>query len=125
MKKITIVLASALMCGAGALAQEQPDSVRVEQLQEVVVSAVRASKEAPFSVSNIDRASLKEFSTTGKELPALFARTPGVVAWSENGVGTGTSYMRIRGAGGSRINVTLDGVPLNSPRSMRSNGSSG
>ena len=115
MKKITFVLASALLCGIGALAQEQPDSLKVEQLQEVVVSAVRASKEAPFSVSNIDRKSLKEFSTTGKELPALFARTPGVVAWSENGVGTGTSYMRIRGAGGSRINVTLDGVPLNSP----------
>ena len=115
MNKSTFVLASVLLCGAGAMAQEQPDSVRVEQLQEVVVSAVRASKEAPFSVSNIDRKSLKEFSTTGKELPALFARTPGVVAWSENGVGTGTSYMRIRGAGGSRINVTLDGVPLNSP----------
>lgn len=45
----------------------------------------------------------------------LIAHTPGVIAWSENGVGTGTSYMRIRGAGGSRINVTLDGVPLNSP----------
>ena len=45
----------------------------------------------------------------------LFARTPGILAWSENGVGTGTSYLRIRGAGGSRINVTLDGVPLNSP----------
>ena len=115
MNRITLVIASALLCGITAVAQEQPDSIRVEQLQEVVVSAVRASKEAPFSVSNIDRKSLKEFSTTGKELPALFARTPGVVAWSENGVGTGTSYMRIRGAGGSRINVTLDGVPLNSP----------
>ena len=91
------------------------DSLLVEQLQEVIVSAVRAAKDAPFAVSNIDRASLKSFSNTGKELPALFARTPGVLAWSENGVGTGTSYLRIRGAGGSRINVTLDGVPLNSP----------
>ena len=91
------------------------DSLLVEQLQEVVVSAVRASKDAPFAVANIDRESLKSFSTTGKELPMLFARTPGILAWSENGVGTGTSYMRIRGAGGSRINVTLDGVPLNSP----------
>ena len=38
-----------------------------------------------------------------------------MLAWSENGLGTGTTYMRIRGAGDSRINVTLDGVPLNSP----------
>ena len=115
MKKITVVIATALLCGAGAMAQDQPDSLKVEQLQQAVVSAVRASKEAPFSVSNIDRTSLRDFSSTGKELPALFARTPGVIAWSENGIGTGTSYMRIRGAGGSRINVTLDGVPLNSP----------
>ena len=38
-----------------------------------------------------------------------------MLAWSENGVGTGTVYMRMRGAADSRINVTVDGVPLNSP----------
>ena len=96
-------------------AQAPADSVAVIQLQEAVVGAVRASSDAPFAVANISRGQLKEFSATGIELPMLFARTPGVIAWSENGVGTGTSYMRIRGAGGSRINVTLDGVPLNSP----------
>ena len=79
------------------------------------MSAVRAAKDAPFAVANIRRAELQEFSSSGRELPLLFARTPGILAWSENGVGTGTSYLRIRGAGGSRINVTLDGVPLNSP----------
>jgi len=107
-----------LLLGAAAsfsAAAQQPDSLAVEQLQEVVVSAVRATKDAPFAVANIGRTELRDFSATGVELPMLFARTPGVLAWSENGVGTGTSYMRIRGAGGSRINVTLDGVPLNSP----------
>ena len=107
-----------LLLGAAAAfsaAAQQPDSLAVEQLQEVVVSAVRATKDAPFAVANIGRTELRDFSATGIELPMLFARTPGVLAWSENGVGTGTSYMRIRGAGGSRINVTLDGVPLNSP----------
>ena len=94
---------------------QEPDSTQVENLQELVVSAVRASKDAPFAVANIRRAELQEFSSSGRELPLLFARTPGVLAWSENGVGTGTTYLRIRGAGGSRINVTLDGVPLNSP----------
>ena len=93
----------------------EPDSTQVEQLQEVVVSAVRAAKDAPFAVANIRRAELQEFSTTGRELPMLLSRTPGILAWSENGTGIGTTYLRIRGAGGSRINVTLDGVPLNSP----------
>ena len=91
------------------------DSLRMEQLQEVVVRGVRAQKNAPFAMANIKKAQVNEFSKTGRELPFLFSQTPGVLAWSENGVGTGTTYLRIRGAGDSRINVTLDGVPLNSP----------
>ena len=94
---------------------EVPDSLRMEELQEVVVKGVWASKDAPFAVANIKKQELQQFSATGKELPFLFAQTPGILSWSENGVGTGTTYMRIRGAAGSRINVTLDGVPLNSP----------
>ena len=110
------VLAAGSLCfSAQPAAAQEPDSLQVEQLQETVVSAVRAAKDAPFAVANIRRSELQEFSSSGRELPLLFARTPGILAWSENGVGTGTSYLRIRGAGGSRINVTLDGVPLNSP----------
>ena len=110
------VLPGLLACGAALSAAAQaPDSLQVEQLQEVVIGAVRAAKDAPYAVANISRRELQDFSVTGIELPMLFARTPGIIAWGENGVGTGTSYLRIRGAGGSRINVTLDGVPLNSP----------
>ena len=98
----------------GAFAQKQ-DSTKVGELNEVVVKAVKAPQNAPFAVSKINAEQLEQFSKTGQELPFLFARTPGVVAWSENGLGTGTCYMRIRGAGDSRINVTLDGVALNSP----------
>ncbi len=104
------------VAGASSAAAQAPaDSLQVEELQQAVIGAVRADKDAPFAVANISRRELQDFSTTGIELPQLFARTPGILAWSENGVGTGTSYMRIRGAGGSRINVTFDGVPLNSP----------
>ena len=106
---------AALACATGAKAQDLTDSLHVHQLQTVVVKAVRASKEAPFAVSNVGKQQLRDFSKTGRELPMLFANTPGVLAWGENGLGTGTAYMRIRGAAGSRINVTLDGVSLNSP----------
>ena len=91
------------------------DSTLVEELSESVVTAVRAPKNAPYAVANVKMEELQEFSTSGLELPLLLSRTPGVLAWGENGLGTGTAYMRIRGAGDSRINVTLDGVPLNSP----------
>ena len=112
------VLAAALVSVMAASAQNKAalyDSTQVEQLSEVVVRGVRAQKNAPYAVSNIKKPQLSEHSKTGRELPFLFAQTPGVLAWSENGLGTGTTYMRIRGAADSRINVTLDGVPLNSP----------
>ena len=109
---------AALVCAAGANAQNKAalyDSTQVEALNEIVVKGVKTQKNAPFAVANIKKKELNAFSNTGKELPFLFSQTPGVLAWSENGLGTGTTYMRIRGAGDSRINVTLDGVPLNSP----------
>ena len=115
MRTTLLLVAMTMAVVASAQVQETADSLKMEQLNEVVVSGVRTQKNAPYAVTNIKRAELAAFSTTGQELPFLFARTPGVLAWSENGVGTGTTYMRIRGAGDSRINVTLDGVPLNSP----------
>lgn len=117
MKKfIGVALAAACACPSQA-ADEQTklDTTRVNNLNEVVVKAVRAPKSSPFAVENIKKTELERFASSGKELPMLFARTPGVLAWSENGVGTGTVYMRMRGAADSRINVTVDGVPLNSP----------
>ena len=114
MKKI-VLLTAALACAAGANAQENFDTLKAQKLNEVVVKAVRAPENAPFAVANIKRSDLQSFSKSGLELPYLLARTPGVLAWGENGLGTGTAYMRIRGAAGSRINVTLDGVALNSP----------
>ena len=114
-KKILFVTLFSVAQTFVALAQTSVDSLKIAKLSDVVVKAIKVSPNAPFAVSNVDRITLDNFSKTGKELPFLFAQTPSVLAWSENGVGTGTTYMRIRGASDSRINVTLDGVPLNSP----------
>ena len=114
--RVFFVSTALAVVAAGALsAQNQPDSTRTEALEASIVSSVRAQKNAPYAVANVDRKSLEDFSKTGREIPFILSSTPGVLAWSENGVGTGTTYMRIRGAGDSRINVTIDGVPLNSP----------
>ncbi|MBR5166653.1 MAG: TonB-dependent receptor plug domain-containing protein [Salinivirgaceae bacterium] len=118
MKRDFLTTAAITLTAFCAMAEEVTPTdtvITAEQLQEVVVNGVRAPKNAPFAVSNIKKQQLSEFSKTGRELPFLFSQTPGVVAWGENGLGTGTTYMRIRGAGDSRINVTIDGVPLNSP----------
>ena len=115
-RTVSIAFASACALYAHvAMAQQTIDTMKVQQVSEVVVKAVRASKNAPFAVANIKKSELQNFSRTGKELPFLFARTPGVLAWSDNGTGVGNAYIRMRGAAASRINVTLDGVALNSP----------
>ena len=98
MKRFFLAM-TALVC-ASVNAQNKAalyESTQVESLQEVVVKGVRAQKNAPYAVANIKKQQLEEFSKTGKELPFLFSQTPGVMAWSENGLGTGTTYMRIRG----------------------------
>ena len=118
MKRLNRIAFSVVCCvfaSQAVWAQATIDTAKVHQLNEVVVKGVRAAKEAPYAVANIKKSELQQFSRTGKELPFLLSRTPGILAWGENGLGTGTSYMRIRGAAGSRINVTLDGVALNSP----------
>ena len=112
---IALSVAFCSLASQAALAQTQIDTIKVQHLNEVVVKGVRATKEAPYAVANIKKSELQQFSHTGLELPFLLSRTPGILAWGENGIGTGTTYMRIRGAAGSRINVTLDGVALNSP----------
>ena len=115
LNELALCLSACSMASTAAMAQANVDTTKAHQLQDVVVSGIRAAKNAPYAVANIQRAELKQFATTGKEMPFLFARTPGALAWSENGVGTGTTYMRLRGSAGSRINITLDGVSLNSP----------
>ncbi len=117
MKRVFAAAALVMSGAVGLFAQNKAvsDTTTVREMQELVVSGVRAKKYAPFAVTNINRNTLEEYGRTGQELPLLFSRTPGVMAWSENGLGTGTTYMRIRGAADSRICVTLDGVPLNAP----------
>ena len=119
MKKVfflSLSLLASLAVKAGSeIVESDADSLRLEQLKDVVINGVRALSNEAVVVSEIDREELSMFSKTGRELPFLFSGTPGITSWSENGLGIGTTYMRIRGAAGSRVNITLDGVPLNSP----------
>lgn len=114
-RQIVLLAAMAMVVTASGQTKAEGDTMRAKSLDEVVVKGVRAGKKAPFAVTNVNRTDLNEFSKTGRELPFLFSGTPGVLAWGENGLGTGTTYMRLRGSDGTRINITLDGVSLNSP----------
>lgn len=99
-----------------ALAQEQ-DSVLVKrQLQEVKVDALRATNQTPMSFTNISKEELEE-QNLGQDLPYLISFTPSVVTTSDAGAGVGYTGFRVRGSDPTRINVTINGIPLNDSES--------
>ncbi len=86
-------------------------------LEEVTVEAIRAGESTPFAYSNLKADELKEISQVA-DIPYLLELTPSVVATSETGTGIGYTGVRIRGTSESRINITINGVPLNDAESL-------
>ncbi|WP_199119977.1 TonB-dependent receptor [Pedobacter sp. ASV28] len=86
---------------------------------EVVVSATRVAKNAAFTYKNLTRADLEKVNQ-GQDLPYLLNQTPSVVVTSDAGAGIGYTGLRIRGSDATRINVTLNGIPLNDAESQGS-----
>ena len=81
------------------------------------VVATRAGENSPFAVENISSEKLKAINT-GEALPELLSISPSLVSSTENGTPFGNTKFRIRGSDPSRINVTVDGIPLNDAESQ-------
>jgi iron complex outermembrane receptor protein len=82
---------------------------------DVTVTALRGGDQAPVSRTTLSAEELAA-ADHGQDLPLLLATTPSITAWADAGAGgSGYSYFSLRGIGQNRINVTLDGVPLNDP----------
>lgn len=84
--------------------------------EEIVVSAIRASQQTPATFSLLSEKQLSR-NNLGKDLPYLVAHEPSVVTTSDAGNGIGYTGIRIRGSDMTRINVTLNGIPVNDPES--------
>lgn len=116
-QKITTLCAIALGLAATIQAENRPDSLKQVKLNEVVVSAIRAGKNTPVAFSSFSEKEIKK-ENAAKNIPYLLQTLPSVVAFSEDGAGVGNTSLRIRGVDASRINVTLNGMPLNNPESQ-------
>ena len=80
--------------------------------ESIVVSAIRADEETPVTKTDIPREEIKK-QYHGQDVPLLLRDAPSVNAYTESGVGgSGYSYISLRGVSPTRINFTLDGVPL-------------
>lgn len=83
---------------------------------EVIVQSTRVDKNAPTTFSNVSREEIEE-ENTAQNLPYVLEGQPSMVATSNGGAGVGYSDFRIRGSSPTRINVTINGIPLNDAES--------
>ncbi|MGI6572759.1 MAG: TonB-dependent receptor [Fermentimonas sp.] len=96
---------------------ESTDSLSHIRLEEVVVSTTRAGKQTPVAYSNIGVSDIKR-QNAAWAIPVTLQSCPSVVAFTEDGLGVGNTSLRIRGTDATRVNVTLNGMPLNNPETQ-------
>lgn len=116
MKKTAAVL---LLCGITMFvaAQTVKPFNDTAYLAPVEIWTVRATDKAPFAKTNITQEDIEKVNT-GQDIPFILQQTPSVVASSDAGNGIGYTGIRIRGTDGTRINVTLNGIPYNDVESQ-------
>ncbi|MBW6460297.1 MAG: TonB-dependent receptor [Bacteroidales bacterium] len=83
---------------------------------EVIVTATRADASTPATFSTVTRQDIEQINM-GQDMPYLLQTSPSVVTTSDAGTGIGYSSLRIRGTDLTRINVTINGIPLNDSES--------
>ena len=88
-----------------------------QNLDEVIVEAIRIDRSSPFSFSNVDKKDL-ELKNLGQDLPILLNFSPSVVTTSDAGAGIGYTGIRIRGVSPQSTNITINGIPYNDPESL-------
>jgi len=85
-------------------------------LDEVLVSAVRATADIPVTYSNLGKKELAK-RNLGQDIPMLLNYLPSVISSSDAGAGVGYTYLNVRGSNSERINVTINGIPFNDAES--------
>jgi iron complex outermembrane recepter protein len=84
--------------------------------EEVFVSATRAGEHTPMSYSTVTKEDISKNNIV-QDIPYILDYTPSLVVSSDAGTGVGYTNINIRGTDVNRINVTIDGVPVNDAES--------
>ena len=113
-----ITLYGACVLTMSALAQTTEDTLTVlmHQLEDIEVSAMRV-QQTTLSTAVVKNDELNR-DNTGQNLPYLLATTPSLQVTSDDGLGVGYTYFRVRGTDHTRINMTVNEVPLNDQESQ-------
>jgi iron complex outermembrane receptor protein len=94
-------------------------------LSDVNLLEMRASERTPMTILDLSNKSLPseirgntlENLNNGLDIPYLIQWTPSITQSSDAGTGMGYTYLRMRGMDQTRINVTINGVPINDSES--------
>ena len=97
--------------------EKQQDSTKVEQLDEVLVKAVRVNAKSPITHSNVTKKELAK-RNLGQDIPMLLNFLPSVVTTTDAGAGVGYTGIRVRGVSSQSTNVTINGIPYNDAESL-------
>ena len=88
----------------------------VVSLDEITIEGSRVNQNSPFVHVDIDKKEI-ESSNLGQDMAFLLQSTPSIVSTSDAGGGVGYTGFRIRGSDATRINVTVNGIPINDAES--------
>ena len=112
-------LATCLALQAEPVVKYYNDSTETQHadLEEITITSTRINNSGTLAKQEIKSEDL-QLTNTGVNLPFLLQMTPSLVATSDDGLGIGYTYFRIRGTDHTRINTTVNGVPLNDSESQ-------
>lgn len=86
------------------------------QLDEIEVTANQLDEASPFSYTQVTAKDL-DIKEGAQDLPFLLEYNPSMVVSSDAGAGVGYTSMRVRGSDATRVNITVNGVPVNDSES--------
>ncbi len=92
-------------------------SPKIHQSNAIFVQGVRAGKSAPIASHTIEHAEIKN-KNMGQSFTYLLSNLPSVTTTSDAGAGIGYTSMHIRGVDPTRINITINGIPVNDAESQ-------
>ena len=88
-----------------------------QTLDELVVSATRVKDNSPIAHNNISYQDIEK-NNLGQDIPFLLQNEVSMVSTSDAGAGVGYTGFRLRGSDATRINVTVNGIPINDAESQ-------
>ncbi len=86
-------------------------------LDQVEIQANRHDTYDPFTFKNVSDEDIS-MDNLGQDMPFLLKNMPSTVVTSDAGAGVGYTGIRIRGTDPTRVNVTINGIPLNDSESQ-------